>query len=260
MSDGPQSVLKPEIRQLPQAVHFFLRHATPQFSIEKCVDAFILTLAELIPHQHLVGYLWQPDRQTNHRTRLTLDRGLVLHEDEIAPEAQVLQSKADAQPQDDLGLTLHRSLKTLQYDAAARNTLENHSCRAGIEIRFAYYSWPILRVIVGLSNAKLLPSGEAQDFLVIFCRCFLVSLHGAYLAELDDRKGLREKAELSERFKLTLQWFHSIVRHISTGLTGIQNGHAEEAEDALQRASIVAGVCLAEILSMMAKVQSSQPL
>lgn len=260
MSDEPQSALKPEIRQLPQAVHFFLRRATPQFTIETCVDAFILTLTELVPHQYLVGYLWPPARQTNHRIRLTLDHGLVLREDEIAPEAQLIPSKTADQSQDDLRLTLHRSLRSLQCDAATRKAFEDHDCRAGIEIKFAYYSWPILRVILGMSNAKLLPNGEAQDFFVIFCRCFLVSLHGAYLAELDDRKGLSEKAELSERFKLTLQWFHSIARHISTALAGIQNGHADEAEDALQRASIVAGVCLAEILSMMAKVQPSQPL
>src|SRR5271165_5306203 len=260
MSDEPQSDLKPEIRQLPQAVHLFLRRATPQFTVETCVDAFILTLVKLIPIQYLIGYLWRPDHKINHRIRLTLDGNLVLREEEIAPEAQILQSKASAQSQDDLRLTLHRSPKSIQSDPAARKALESHGCRAAVEIHFAYYSRPILRVILGLSNAKLLPTGEAQDFFLIFCRCFLVSLHGAYLAELDDRKGLREKAELSERFKLTLQWFHSIVRHISTALSGIQNGHAEEAEDSLQRASIVAGVCLAEILSTMTKVQPPQPL
>jgi hypothetical protein len=260
MSDEPQSDLKPEIRQLPQAVHLFLRRATPQFTVETCVDAFILTLVKLIPIQYLLGYLWRPAHKINHRIRLTLDRDLILREQEIAPEAQILQSKASAQSQDDLRLTLHRSLKSLQSDPAARKTLESHGCRAAVEIHFAYYSRPILRVILGLSNARLLPTGEAQDFFLVFCRCFLVSLHGAYLAELDERKGLREKPELSERFNLTLQWFHSMVRHLNIGIASIQNGQANEAEDALQRASIVAGVCLAEILSLMVKVQPSQHL
>ncbi len=259
MSDEPQSDLKPEIRQLPQAVHLFLRRAIRQFTVETCVDAFILTLVKLIPVQYLVGYLWQPAHQTNHRIRLTLERDLVLRENEISPEAQILQSKASDKSQDDLRLTLHRSLKSLQCDPVARKALEDHGCRAGFEIQFAYYSMPILRIIVGLSNAKLLPSGEAQDFFLVFCRCFLVSLQGTYLAELDERKGLREKAELSDRFNLTLQWFHSMVRHINTAIAGIQNGQADEAEDALQRANIVAGVCLAEILSLMDKVQPSQP-
>jgi hypothetical protein len=260
MSDEPQSDLKPEIRQLPQAVHLFLRRVTPQFNVETCVDAFIFTLVKLIPIQYLLGYLWRPAHKINHRTRLTLDRDLVLREQEIAPEAQILQSKASAQSQDDLGLTLHRSLKSLQSDPAARKALESHGCRAAIEIQFAYYSRPILRVILGLSNAKLLPAGEAQDFFLVFCRCFLVSLHGAYLAELDEQKGLREKPELSERFNLTLQWFHSMVRHLNIGIASIQNGQVNEAEDALQRASIVAGVCLAEILSMMGKIQATQNL
>jgi hypothetical protein len=258
MSDEPQSELKPEIRQLPQAVQLFLRRATPRFNVDTCVDAFLLTLVKLIPVQHLVGHLWQPAHKSNHRVRLTLEQNLILREQEIVPAAQ-LQTKASAQSPDDLGLTLHRSLKSLQSDPPARKVLEHRGCRAGIEIHFAYCGRPILWVILGLSNAKLLPNGEAQDFFLVFCRCFLVSLHGAYLAELDKLKGLREKPELSERFNLTLQWFHSMVRHLNIGMAGIQNGQANEAEDALQRASIVAGVCLAEILSLMEKVQPSQP-
>jgi hypothetical protein len=260
MSDEPQSDLKPEIRQLPQAVQLFLRCAMPQFTVETCVEAFILTLVKLIPVENLLGYLWQPGHQTNHRIRLTLERDLVLREQETGPDVHTLQSKASAQSQDDLRLILHRSLKSIQSDPAARKALESHGCRAGVEIHFAYYSRPILRVFLGLSNAKLLPAGDAQDFFLAFCRCFLVSLHGAYLAELDEQKGLRDKPELGERFNLTLQWFHSMVRHINTGIAGIQNGKTEEAEDALQRASMVAGICLAEILSLMSKVRPSQPL
>ena len=257
MSDEPQSDLKPEIRRLPQAVQFFLGRAIPHFTLETSVDAFILTMEKLMPVQWLVGYLWQPGRQTNHRIRLSLERGFVLHEQEIA--AQNLQGRALTQSQDDLRLTLHRSLKSLQSDPAARAILESHGCRAAVEMHFAYYAKPILHIILGLPNPKLLPAGEAQDFFLAFCRCFLVSLHGVYLTELDERKGLREKPEISERFNLTLRWFHSMVRHINIALAGVQNGKADDAEDALQRASVVAGVCLAEILSLMAKVQAPPP-
>ena len=124
-----------------------------------------------------------------------------------------------------------------------------------MEIHFAYYSRPILRVILGLSNAKSLPTIEAQDFLLVFCRCCLVSLNGAYLAELDEREGRREKPEPSERFNLTLQWFHALVRHLNIAIVGIQNGQTAESEDALERASIVAGICLAEMLALIGKIQ-----
>jgi hypothetical protein len=110
-----------------------------------------------------------------------------------------------------------------------------------------------------LGNAKALPALEAQDFLLVFCRCCLVSLHGAYLAELDEREGRRERPELGERFNLTFQWFHSLVRHLNTGIAGLQNGRAAEAEDALERASIVAGICLAEMLALMGKIQPQSP-
>jgi hypothetical protein len=253
MSDELQSELKPEIRQLPQAVTLFMKRALPRFTVDTCVEAFILTLAKFIPIQELLGYLWPPGQQSNQRIRLILERDVLLHEQEMTAGAQVLQNKTSPETQDDLRLTLHRSLKSLQSDTAARKTLGDKGCRAAIEIHFTYYSRPILRVILGLSNTKLLPTTEAQHFLLIFCRCFLISLHGAYLAELDEREGLREKSEIRERFNLTLQWFHSMVRHLNIGLAGIQNGQTNEAEDALQRASIVAGVCLAEILSLMGK-------
>src|SRR5260370_16720401 len=113
MSDEPQSDLRPEIRQLPQAVHLFLRRATPQFTVETCVDAFILTLVKLIPIQYLLGYLWRPAHKINHRIRLTLDRDLVLREQEIAPEAQILQTKPSPQSHTHLRLTLHPSLNSL---------------------------------------------------------------------------------------------------------------------------------------------------
>jgi hypothetical protein len=256
MSDELQSDLKPEIRQLPQAVNLFLKRALPRFTIDTCVEAFILTLVKVIPIQQLLGYLWHPGQQSNQRIRLILEGDVLLQEQETASGVQAQQSKLPADSPDDLRLTLHRSLKSLQTDAAARKTFEDKGCRAAIEIHFTYYSRPVLRVILGLSNTKLLPTTEARDFLLAFCRCFLISLHGAYLAELDEREGLREKSEISERFSLILQWFHAMVRHLNIGIAEIQNGQTSEAEDALQRASIVAGVCLAEILSVMEKYQT----
>jgi hypothetical protein len=152
-------------------------------------------------------------------------------------------------------LVLHHSLKSLQFDPGERKNLEDHGCRAAVEIHFFYYSRPLLRVILGLSNAKLLPTIDAQEFLLVFCRCCLVSLNGAYLAELDEREGRREKPELSERFNLTLQWFHSLMRHLNIGIAELQNRQVAEAEDALERASIVAAICLAEMLALKSEIQ-----
>jgi hypothetical protein len=256
MSDDPQNDdLKPEIRQLPRAMNLFLKRAMPRFTVETCAEAFILTLAKLIPTGSLLGYLWEPARQTNHRIRMTLKSGQLLHEREAAPPAEIVQREASAESQEDLKLVLHHSLKSLQFDSSERKTLEDQGCRAAVEIHFAYYSRPIVRVILGLSNAKLLPSLEAQEFLLVFCRCCLVSLTGAYLAELDEREGRRERPELSERFNLTLQWFHSLVRHLNIAITGLQSGQAAEAEDALDRALMMAGICLAEMLALMDKIQ-----
>jgi len=255
MSDDPQSDLKPEIRQLPRAMSLFLKRAMPTYSVESCAEAFILTLANLIPVGHLIGYLWKSARQTNHRLRLTIKSSEVLQEPEGAPPAEIVQRETSPESQEDLKLVLHHSLKSLQFDPAERKTLEDQGCRAAVEIHFSYYSRPILRVILGLSNAKLLPTIEAQDFLLVFCRCCFVSLNGAYLAELDEREGRREKPQLSERFNLTLQWFHSLVRHLNIGIAGLQSGQAAEAEDALERASIVASICLAEMIALKGQIQ-----
>jgi hypothetical protein len=262
MSDDPQNELKPVIRQLPQAMNVFLKRAMARFTVEACAEAFILTLAKLLPTSHLVGYLWKPAGQTNHRIRLTHKSGELLQE-RVAPLAEVVQREASAESQEDLKLVLHHSLKSLQFDPAERKNLEDQGCRAAVEIHFSYYGRPILRVLLGLSNAKLLPTIDAQDFLLVFCRCCFVSLNGAYLAELDEREGRREKPEVNERFNLTLQWFHSLMRHLNVGLAGLQSGQADEAEDALQRASIVAGICLAEMLALRSEIQppsSAEPV
>lgn len=255
MSDDPQNDLKPDIRQLPRAMSAFLRHAMPRYTIETCAEAFILTLAKLLPNGHMLAYLWEPARQASHRARLILKAGEVVHEREAAPPAELFQRETSTESRDDLTLVLHPTLKTLQFDPAERRALEKEGCRAAVEIHFAYYSRPILRVIIGLPTAKQLPTHEAQEFFLVFCRCCLVSLNGAYLADLDEREGRREKPELSERFNLTLQWFHALVRHLNIGIAGLQSGQTSEAEDALERASIVAGICLAEMLALRGKIK-----
>jgi hypothetical protein len=255
MSDDPKSDLKPEIRQLPQAMNLFLKRAMPAFTVESCAESFILALAKLFPVSHLLGYLWGPARQTSHRTCFTLKSGQIVREEAPAPSAEIFQREGSDASEDHLKLVLHPSLKSLQSDPSERRTLETQGCKAAVEIHFAYYSRPILRVILGLSNAKSLPTVEAQDFLLVFCRCCLVSVNGAYLAELDEREGRREKPEPNERFNLTLQWFHALVRHLNIAIVGIQNGQTAESEDALERATIVAGICLAEMLALMGKIQ-----
>jgi len=255
MSDDPKSDLKPEIRQLPQAMNLFLKRALPAFTVESCAEAFILALAKLFPVSHLLAYLWEPARQTSHRTRFTLESGQVVREREPSPPTEIFQREGSDASEDHLKLVLHPSLKSLQSDPSERRTLETKGCKAAVEIHFAYYNRPILRVILGLSNAKSLPTVEAQDFLLVFCRCCLVSVNGAYLAELDEREGRREKPEPSERFNLTLQWFHALVRHLNIAIVGIQNGKTAESEDALERATIVAGICLAEMLALIGKIQ-----
>jgi hypothetical protein len=257
MSEGPQNNPKPDIRQLPQVMSLFLRQAMPRFTIEACSEAFILTIIKLVPIQYLFGYLWEPARQASHRIRLTLQGDQVLQEQEPTSVAEIAQREASVESHDDLKLVLHYSLRTLQFDPAERKILEDQGCRAAVEIHFAYYGRPILRVILGLSNARLLPTVEAQEFFLVFCRCCLISLHGAYLAELDEREGRREKPELNERFNLTLQWFHSLVRHLNIGIANLQSRRPADVEDALNRASMVAGICLAELLALMGELQST---
>jgi hypothetical protein len=260
MSDETRSELKPEPRQLAQAVNIFLKHALPLFTVEKCAEAVILTLTSFFDVEHLVAFLWESARQSTLRTRLTLKNGQLSRERESAPPAEIVQREATTDSEDNLKLVLHRSLKSLPIDLAQREVLEAEGCRAAIEIHFAYYTRPILRILIGLSSPRLLPANEAQDFLLTFCRCCHVSLNGAYLAELDEREGRREPPEVRDRFYLTLQWFHALVRHLNTAVTAVQSSEMEQIEDALDRASIVAGICLAEIVALMAKVQNPSDL
>jgi hypothetical protein len=183
---------------------------------------------------------------------LALAGDLVSFTEEItSPGAQSRPSDAPTESRDDLRVTLHRTLKSLESEPALRRTLENQGCKAAIEIYFAYYGRPVLWIVLGVPGPKQLPAEETQELLLVFCQCALVSLHGAYLAELDQRDGKRERPELGEQFDLALRWFHTVVRHLNVGIVRLQNNQTSDAEDALQRASIVAAVCLAELLSLM---------
>jgi hypothetical protein len=74
------------------------------------------------------------------------------------------------------------------------------------------------------------------------------------LAQIVKNEGNRADLSIRERFGLTLQWFHSILRHANLAVGELQTGHPDEAFESLQRALIVAGVCLGELASMMDQV------
>ena len=249
----------PDVRQLAAAVNFFLKQIIKHFTVESCTEALVLTLAQFVPFKSFLGYRWESDRQAEHRFKITLDQGTVRSEREAVPETQIRQGEPPGEPGDNLILTLHRSLRSFKSDPAARKTLEQQGCSGALEMSFAYYERPILWAVLGLANPRLVASAETQEFLLLFCRCCLVSLHGVYLAETQEREGLREKPQPEECFRLFLQWFHSVVRHLNIGISRLENGDVNEAQDALERTSIVAGVCLAEIVSLMNEIQGQEP-
>jgi len=242
---------RPDVRHLPQTVSFFLKKALPGFTVDSCSEAFLLALRNLIPFEQLHGYLWRPVQQAGNRVRLGIVGNVVSFTEEVYPSGQFHQNETATEIRDDLRVTLHRSTKSLQFEPSIRRILEKQGCRAAIEIYFAYYGRRALWVVLGLPTARQFPPPETQELLLVFCQCALVSFHGAYLAELDERDGKRERPELSDHFDLALRWFHTVVRHLNVGLVKLRDHHTGEAEDALQRASIVAGVCLAELLSLM---------
>jgi len=176
---------------------------------------------------------------------------LVSFTEEASQGAQIRQNETSTESRDDLRVTLHRSVKSLEAEPEIQRMLEKEGCKAAIEIRFLYYGRPALWVALGLPTPKQLPAEKTRELLLVFCHCALISLHGAYLAELDEREGKREKPALGEQFDLALRWFHAVVRHLNVGLVRLQNKQTNDAEDALHRASIVAGVCLAELLNLM---------
>lgn len=252
MTEGSSKDQPLDVRQLAPAVNLFLKHATPRFTVDACVEAFIQTLAHFIDGRVFFGYCWQPDVQLHERSPISLLDGVINRGAMIAEAASELDAIL-ASSSDNLLLTLHRSLRSFRSDTAARGELRGANCRGAIEIYFAYYGKPILWMVVGLANTKILTVTETQEFLLLFCRCCLVSLHGAYVAKVE-RMERADQLRPAEQFNLALQWFHSIIRHLNLGISRLQNGQDASAADALDRASIVAGVCLAEMLSLRTKI------
>jgi len=241
----------PDVRHLPQTVTLFLKKALPEFTVDKCSEAFILALRNFIPFERLHGFLWRPTQHGSYRVRLALAGDSVSFKEEASQGVQVRQSEDVTESRDDLRVTLHRAVKSLEAEPEIQRILEEEGCKAAMEIHFSYYGRPALWIALGVPTAKQFPAEKTQELLLVFCHCALVSLHGAYLAELDERAGKREKPEPGEQFDLALRWFHTVVRHLNVGLVRLQNKQTNDAEDALHRASIVAGVCLAELLNLM---------
>ncbi len=241
-----------DVRQLAAAVNLFLKHSTPEFTVDTCCDAFIRTLANFIEGRVFFGYCWQPDRQLHERNPILFVDGVITR-GAMIPEGESKLDDILASSTDNLRLTLHRSLRSFNSDAAARGELKGADCRGAIEIYFAYYGKPILWIVVGLANARALTNTETQEFLLLFCRCCMVSLHGAFVAKVE-RLEKADNLAPAEQFNLALQWFHSVIRHLNLGISRLQSGQPAAATDALDRASIVAGLCLAEMLSLRTKI------
>src|ERR1700733_529091 len=113
--------------------------------------------------------------------------------------------------EDDVRILLHRSLKSLTMDRPGVDNLRQGQYRAAIEIRFCYFGRLILLLIIGLPTAKGLINKEGEDFLNLFCRCCLITLQGAYIAEMEEKSERSSGLLLHEKFSLTLHWFHSIT-------------------------------------------------
>jgi hypothetical protein len=240
-----------DIRHLPQTVNFFLKNALPAFTTEKCSEAFILALRTFLSFQHLQGFLWRSPLQANSKIRIALTGDLVSFEDQVPIITSNRHSEALGESGDDLRITLHSTLRTIDCAPAVLRSLSDAGCKAAIEINFSYYGRPALWIAVGFPSAKQFPPEETKELLLVFGQCVLVSLHGAFHNELDQRDGKREKPTPAEQFDLALRWFHTVVRHLNVGLVRLQNNRLSDAEDALRRALIVSGVCLAELLSLV---------
>jgi hypothetical protein len=191
---------------------------------------------------------------------LALEGDAVVHREsaelDLPPEAL----KPAEGPEDDVRILLHRSLKSLTTDRPGVDNLQQANYRAAIEVRFCYFGRLILLLIVGLPSARGLVSKESEDFLNLFCRCCLITLQGAYIAEMEEKSGRSSGLLLQEKCNLTFQWFHSITRHLSLGINRLRAGQYPEAADALDRTSVVTAVCLAEIITVVKTISGSSPL
>src|ERR1700756_5480941 len=161
MTDNSSKDEALDVRQLASAFNLFIKYATPQFTVDACVDAFIRTLAHFIDGTVFFGYCWQPDVQLHERSPISLTNGVVSRGPMIAEEKSELDNIL-AGSSENLLLTLHRSLRSFRSDTAARGELRGADCRGAIEIYFTYYGKPILWMVVGLANARILTNTETQ--------------------------------------------------------------------------------------------------
>jgi hypothetical protein len=246
-----QTDLRPEVSLLQQAVNVFLKDAMPHLALTACADAMIRSVLRFIPGGLVSGSLWCPGQRPNTRFRLAVEGDTVVHRESAELDLLPEELKSPDAPEDDVRILLHRSLKTLTTDRPGLDNLQQGKYRAAIEIRLCYFGRLILLLIVGLPTAKGLINKESEEFLNLFCRCCLITLQGAYIAEMEERSGRSSGLLLNEKFNLTFNWFHSITRHLNLGIARLRAGQYPEAADALDRTSVVASVCLAEIITLV---------
>jgi hypothetical protein len=254
-----QTESRPEVSLLQQAVNVFLKDAMPNLTLTACSDAMIRSVTRFIPGGLVSGSLWYPGQRPNTRFRLTLEGDTIVHRESAELDLPPEELKSADAPEDDLRILLHRSLKSLTTDRPGVDNLRQANYRAAIEIRFCYFGRLILLLLVGLPTAKGLINKESEEFLNTFCRCSLITLQGAYIAEMEEKSGRSSCRLLPEKFSLTFNWFHSITRHLNLGIARLRAGQYPEAADALDRTSLVAAVCLAEIITLVKTISDPSP-
>jgi hypothetical protein len=255
-----QTESRPDVSLLQQAVNVFLKDAMPQWTLTACADATIRSISKFVPGGLVSASLWGPGQRPNTRFRLTLEGDNVVHRESAELDLPPEELKPADGPEDDVRILLHRSLKSLHTDRPGVDNLQQAKYRAAIEIRFCYFGRLILLLIVGLPTAKGLINKESEDFLNLFCRCCLITLQGAYIAEMEEKSGRSNGLLLHEKFNLTFHWFHSIIRHLNLGIARLRAGQYPEAADALDRTSVVAAICLAEIITLTKTISGPSPL
>ena len=254
VDDSSTQLGSSDLRQLQPALTAFLKRAMPLLTLERCAKAIIETLRDCVPFDFLFAQLWVPAADRTDHFRFSLEEGEIVCDVHKQAELPSVPTQISKDLEDDLRVVVHRSLSTLRAESTLQARLAESSARAAIEIHFAYYGRLILSIVLGYPNHRLIGTVPVQEFLLTICRCWRVTLHGAYLAQIAKNEGNRADLSIEERFGLTLQWFHSILRHANLAVGELQTDRPDEAFESLQRALIVAGVCLGEIASMMDQV------
>jgi hypothetical protein len=256
----PQTESRPDVSLLQQAVNVFLKDAMPYLALDACADAVMRSVAKFIPGGMVSGSLWGPGQRPNTRYRLALEGDTVVHRESAELDLPVETRKPAPGPEDDVRILLHRSLKTLTTDRPGVDNLQQAKYRSAIEIRFCYFGRLILLLIVGLPTAKGSNFKDSDGFLTLFCRCCLITLQGAYIAEMEEKSGRSSGLLLPEKFSLTLHWFHSVTRHLNLAIARLRERQYPEAADALDRTAVVASVCLAEIITLTKTISGQTPV